>query len=140
MTFAADIIPAARAHDGVGAVIVDVASAQACAMADACSYRIRSDYSGYDLEVQAVLALRDLRELSDVLHGACGEHERSVMRLTFRQVDIIVQCVDAYIADRDVESYQDPAERERLRLLGELSRHLHPVIVQAAMPGPALAA
>ena len=70
-------------------------------------------------EVDAVLALRALMTLDDMLGAAAGE--QAIVTLTREQALMLCEIAGSYVTERDVESYQSPEERDRIVRLRSLA-------------------
>jgi hypothetical protein len=107
--------------DGRGVVCdMVVGGRDLVALTDALAWR-RDELSRVEMdEADAVLTLRRLMVLDDML-GVAGSTEQDVpLTVNREQVHMLCEIAGAYVAARDVEGYQAPEERdriERLRLL-----------------------
>ena len=90
------------------------------ALADALSFQVQRRFQADDLEAEKVLQLRAAGALADRLDEFRGVDGRAQVRLNADQVRVIIEAVMGYRAERDVDSYQSPEERERLALMGTL--------------------
>ena len=72
-------------------------------------------------DVDAVLALRSWMGLDDLLVSTAVFGDEAPMTLTRPQAVMLCELATAYIAERDVESYQPLEERDRIALLRALS-------------------
>ena len=70
-------------------------------------------------DVDAVLALRALMTLEDLLGAAAGD--LAVLALTRAQALMLCEIAGSYVTERDVESYQSPEERDRIARLRALA-------------------
>jgi hypothetical protein len=70
-------------------------------------------------EVEAVLALRALMTLEDLLGAAAGD--LAILSLTRDQALTLCEVAGSYVTERDVESYQSPEERDRIARLRALA-------------------
>ena len=90
------------------------------ALADALSFHVQRRFQVDDLEAEKVLQLRAAGALADRFDQFRGVEGRAQVRLTADQVRMIIEAVMGYRAERDIDSYQSPEERERLALMGRL--------------------
>jgi len=87
------------------------------ALRDALAWR-RDGLSRVDhVEADAVLALRAWMTLDDMLASTDVFGDEAPMTLTREQAIMLCELTTAYVAERDVESYQPLEERERIALL-----------------------
>jgi hypothetical protein len=70
-------------------------------------------------DADAVLALRALMTLDDLLGAAAGEE--AILTLTRPQALMLCEIAGSYVTGRDVESYQSPEERDRIARLRALA-------------------
>lgn len=72
-------------------------------------------------DVDAVLALRALIGLDDLLTAPRPDEDR--VRLTVEREHVVLLCAvaGAYVSERDVEGYQSPEERDRIERLRALA-------------------
>ena len=90
------------------------------ALADALSFHVQRRFQVDVLEADKTLQLRQAGALADRLDEFRGIEGRAEVRLNADEVRLIIEAVMAYRAERDVDSYQSPEERERLALMGTL--------------------
>ena len=82
----------------------------------------RDDIARTGLEdAAAVLELRELMTLDDLLAAAPGQGDEIHLTLARDQVVRLCEVAGGYVTDRDVESYQAPEERERIARLRTLN-------------------
>lgn len=91
------------------------------ALADALSWHISRRFQADELDAEAVLELRQAGMLADRLDEHRGIEGMSPVRLNADQVRLLIEAAWAYIAERDIETYQPPEERDRLALLAALT-------------------
>jgi hypothetical protein len=107
--------------DGHGVVCDTVVGGQdIVALSDALAWR-RDELSRVELDVDAVLTLRGLMVLDDMLVAANAFEQAAPLTVNREQVHVLCEIAGAYVAARDVAGYQAPEERdriERLRVLG----------------------
>ncbi|HEY0343472.1 MAG TPA: hypothetical protein VGC59_02430 [Solirubrobacteraceae bacterium] len=108
--------------DGHGVVCDTVVGGQDLgALSDALAWR-RDELSRVELDdVDAVLTLRGLMVLDDMLVAANAFEQAAPLTVNREQVHKLCEIAGAYVAARDVDGYQAPEERdriERLRTLG----------------------
>jgi hypothetical protein len=107
--------------DGHGVVCDTVVGGrELAALSDALAWR-RDELSRVELDdADAVLTLRGLMVLDDMLVVANAFEHDAPLTVNRAQVHVLCEIAGAYVAARDVEGYQTPEERdriERLRLL-----------------------
>lgn len=82
----------------------------------------RDEISRTGLEdATAVLELRALMTLDDLLAAEAELGPEAWLSLTREQALILCEVAGAYVTDRDVDSYQAPEERERIATLRALA-------------------
>jgi hypothetical protein len=79
----------------------------------------RDELARSEMDVDAVLALRALMTLDDLLGAALGE--QAVLTLSREQALTLTEIAGTYVTARDVESYQSPEERDRIARLRSLA-------------------
>ena len=103
------------------------------ALADGLSWHISRRFQADELDADEVLSLRAAGVLADRLDEHRGVEGKAPVRLNADQVRLLIEAAWGYIAERDVDTYQPPEERERIAelvgltdplfdLLGELDR------------------
>jgi hypothetical protein len=109
-------------HDGHSVVcdtVVDRADVDA--LSDALAWR-RDERSRVELDdADAVLKLRELMTLDDMLDAARAYEDSAPLTLDRGQTHALCEIAGAYAAERDVEGYQAPEERDRIERLRALS-------------------
>jgi hypothetical protein len=90
------------------------------AMADAISWQLSRRFQAGALEADAVLELRAAGALADRLDEHRGMDGMAPVRLSAKQVRLLIEAAVAYITERDVEGYQPPEERARIAELNVL--------------------
>jgi hypothetical protein len=91
------------------------------ALGDALAWR-RGQIGREGLEdAGAVLELRALMSLDDLLSGLREHGPDAVLTVKRDQAQLLCQIAGAYATERDVESYQAPEERERIARLRGLN-------------------
>jgi hypothetical protein len=89
------------------------------ALSDALAWR-RDELSRIELDdAEAVLTLRGLMVVDDMLAVAAMYEGDAPLTVTRDQVHMLCEIAGAYVAERDIEGYQAPEERDRIdRLRG----------------------
>jgi hypothetical protein len=89
------------------------------ALSDALAWR-RDELSRVELDdAEAVLTLRGLMVVDDMLAVAAMYEGDAPLTVTRDQVHMLCEIAGAYVAERDIEGYQAPEERDRIdRLRG----------------------
>ncbi len=101
--------------------LVDVDARHVTPLADALSAAV-SRFSAIELTTTGdVLRLARVRDLHDRFAEAARAHAGVRARLSFALAQALTEAVSAYVAERDIESYQSPEERERIATLRELT-------------------
>jgi hypothetical protein len=91
------------------------------ALGDALAWR-REEIGRRGLEeAGAVLELRALMTLDDLLGVSREFGPEATLAFTRDQARLLCQVGSAYVTERDTESYQPPEERDRIALLRELA-------------------
>lgn len=94
------------------------------ALADALAWR-RDTLSRVDFEqADAVLALRALMVLDDMLGATVQYDERAPLTLNRDQVHALCEIAGSYVSERDLDGYQAPEERDRIERLRALAGRL----------------
>jgi hypothetical protein len=82
----------------------------------------RDELSRVELhDVEAVIALRALMTLDDLLTAPRPDEERTLLTVTREQVHSLCEIAGAYVSERDVDGYQAPEERDRIERLRALA-------------------
>ncbi len=82
----------------------------------------RDELSRVELhDVDAVLALRALMLVDDLLSAPRPDEDRAVLTVDRARVQLLCEIVGAYVTERDVDGYQPPEERERIERLRALA-------------------
>lgn len=108
--------------DGHGVVCDTVVGrADIDALGDALAWR-RDQRSRVELDdADAVLMLRELMLLDDMLDATRVYDDSAPLTLDRGQAHTLCEIATAYAAERDVEGYQAPEERDRIERLRALS-------------------
>jgi hypothetical protein len=108
--------------DGHGVVCDTVVGGQdLIALSDALAWR-RDEVSRVELDdAHAVLTLRGLMVVDDMLVAASGFEHAAPLTVNREQVHMLCEIAGAYVAARDVEGYQAPEERDRIERLRVLA-------------------
>lgn len=112
-----------RIAPGERSVVCDavVDSEDNAALGDALAWR-REQIGRQGLEdAGAVLELRALMTLDDLLSVKRESGPDAVLTLRREQAQLLCQIAGAYVTDRDVDSYQAPEERDRIARLRTLN-------------------
>jgi hypothetical protein len=120
--------------DGPAPVVVaDLPAPAANALADAVARR-RDARSVGELDAAGALRLRALSDLADRVRPA-PETQMHVLRLDADDLAIVCDAAESYIAERDVDGYQPPPERERLAALREVRDSLRDAQARLMLAG-----
>jgi hypothetical protein len=109
-------------HDG-DSVVCDtiVGRRDIDALGDALAWR-RGELSRVELDdVEAVLTLRGLMVLDDMLAATSGYEDDAPLTVNRGQAHMLCEIAGAYVAERDVDGYQTPEERDRIQRLRGLA-------------------
>jgi hypothetical protein len=117
----------------VPVVVADVPAAAAEALADAVARR-RDGLALGELEAAQALEVRSLSDLADRLRPAPGA-EMHVLRLGAADTAVVCDAAERYVAERDIECYQPPAERARLAALRDVRDSLRDVQARLMLAG-----
>lgn len=109
--------------------VFDLVAAQATAVLDALVHYRRVRFAGQALDADMVCRLRALDGLSEQAHRRGDLAIPAVFRVGAADASRLSEAAALYVADRDVESYQSPEERDRIALLARLSEPLRQVAV-----------
>jgi hypothetical protein len=91
------------------------------ALSDALAWR-RDERSRGELDdADAVLTLRELMLLDDMLDATRAYEDNAPLTLGRGQAHTLCEIAGAYVAERDVEGYQAPEERDRIQRLRALA-------------------
>lgn len=110
-------------EDGRAVAVFSAGMERRAALADALSWHVNREFQAGALEADKVLELRAAGALADRLDEFRGGEGMAPVRLTAEHVRMLLAAVCAYLSERDTESYQPPAERERI---GELTVLIDP--------------
>jgi hypothetical protein len=91
------------------------------ALSDALAWR-RDELARVELDdADAVLTLRGLMVVDDMLAVAGMYEGDAPLTITRPQVHMLCEVAGAYVAERDIEGYQAPEERDRIERLRGLA-------------------
>lgn len=131
-TYSVQLAPLVAGGDPVATVASLVSSADARALAHALAWQRSRQFLAPAAETaDEVLALRELVTLIDAVEGV-AEAGGGPLHLTQGQVVLLVEAAALHTAERDVEEYTAPAERERLVRLRTLSDRLMGIAAELA--------
>jgi hypothetical protein len=108
------------AEDGRAVAVFTAEAPRRAALADALSWHLTRRFQSGELEADTVLELRAAGALADRLDEFRGSEGRAPVRVNADQVRVLIEAVVAFVAERDVEGYQPPEERERIAELSGL--------------------
>ncbi len=109
--------------------VFDLTASQATAVEDALCYYRRVRFAGRALDADAVQTMRAMDAVSEQAHRRGDATIPAVLRVGSADAGTLSEAVGLYVAERDVESYQAPEERERISILIELSGPLRQVAI-----------
>jgi hypothetical protein len=118
------------AEDGRAVAVFTAGGARRDALADALSWHVTRRFQAESLEAEDVMELRAAGALADKIDEFRGHEERAPVRLNADQARALIEAAYDYIAERDIDSYQPPEERERIAALQELIDPLFELIAQ----------
>jgi hypothetical protein len=104
--------------------VFDLGERQIAAVAVAVDALRRERYAHPGLEVDDVLALADLRALSDQVELLEVAATAGTLRVAIAQVRLLAEATGAYLMRGEEETYQPPELRDRLVLLSPLAHEL----------------
>jgi hypothetical protein len=91
------------------------------ALSDALAWR-RDRLSRVEFDdAETVLTLRGLMVLDDMLGATRAYEDNAPVTVNRKQVHALCEIAGAYVAERDIEGYQAPEERERIECLRGLA-------------------
>lgn len=108
-----------RVDPGEGSVVCDTVAIreQLDPLRDAIAWRRREHSTDIFESAESVLELRDLIALDDLLMQSTAIESETVVTVDREQALSLCEIAGAYVAERDVESFQAPEERERIARL-----------------------
>jgi hypothetical protein len=118
------------AEDGRAVAVFMAATDVRDALADSLSWHVQRRFQMDSLEAEKVLELRAAGALADRLDEFRGIEGSAPVRVTADHVRVMIEGAMSYRAERDVDSYQSPEERERLAVLGRLIDPLFDLLAQ----------
>ena len=112
-----------RVAPGGRTVVCDtIASRDALdALREAIAWRRNEHSLGTLQDTDSVLALHDLIALDDLLFETTAVESEALVTVDREQALSLCEIAGSYVAERDVDSYQAPEERERIARLRTLS-------------------
>jgi hypothetical protein len=117
-------------EDGRAVAVFSASAERRAALADALSWLVTRRFQTEELDAAHVLALRAAGALADRLDEFRGVEGLAPVRVTADQVRLLIEASWAYIADRDVESYQPPEERTRIDELTGMGDRLFDLVAE----------
>lgn len=118
------------ADDGRAVGVFSASAERRSALADALSWHVTSRFQAEELEADAVLELRAAGALADRIDEFRGVEGLAPVRLRAEQVRLVIEAVCAYLAERDLDSYQPPEHRARLAALAGLVDPLFDLVTE----------
>jgi hypothetical protein len=91
------------------------------ALSDALAWRRDERSRGGLDDADAVLTLRELMTLDDMLAATRAYEDNAPVTLNRGQAHTLCEIAGAYVAERDIEGYQAPEERDRIERLRALA-------------------
>ena len=120
--------------------VLELTEPEAAALASALTFYLRRRFGAEELELSGeALSLRSLAGVSDRLGSLVSSELGGQLTLAERELRGLREALCLYIAERDIDSYQSPEERDRLTELRALSEPLGDFLAQpplAPVPGP----
>jgi hypothetical protein len=117
-------------EDGRAVAVFSASAERRAALADALSWLLTRRFQTEELDAERVLALRAAGALADRLDEFRGVEGLAPVRLTAEQLRLLIEASWAYVADRDVESYQSPEERARIEELSGMGDELFDLLAE----------
>jgi hypothetical protein len=112
------MVPGPAGPAGATAMVVaDVPAPTAAALADAVAHH-RNGMALGEIDSDQAIRVRRAGDLVDRLRPA-PDTTMAVLRLDSDDLGVVCDALERYLAERDVDSYQPPEERERLGALRE---------------------
>ena len=127
-------------EDGRAVAVFTAGTEQRAALADVLSWYVTRSFQVQALETDRVLELRAAGALADRLDQFRGVEGRAPVRLNADQARLLIEAAYSYRAERDIDSYQPPEERERLAQLAELVDPLFDLVADLDRADEVLAA
>jgi hypothetical protein len=119
------------AEDGRAVAVFTAGGVLRDALADALSWHVTRRFQATSLEApQDVVELRAAGALADKLDEFRGHEERAPVRLAAIEARALLEAGYDYIAERDVDGYQPPEERDRIGQLQAVIDPLFDLIAQ----------
>jgi hypothetical protein len=118
------------AEDGRAVAVFTAGGVLRDALADALSWHVTRRFQTGSLEVDDVIELRQAGALADKLDEFRGHDERAPIRVNADQARALIEAAYDYIAERDVDGYQPPEERDRIAQLQAMIDPLFDLVAQ----------
>jgi hypothetical protein len=119
-----EITVESRAGAAIPVAVFDLSRAQTQAVAEALAFYHRRRFAPAELDVDSALAMYAVSAVSDQLAPLAAADGHSTLRLDETGVGILAEAVSLYLAERDVDDYLPPEERDRLDFLRPLREPL----------------
>ena len=117
-------------ENGRAVAVFSAGAERRAALADALSWHVQRRFQAESLEADAVLELRAAGALADRIDVSRDLEGAAPVRVNADQVRMLIEAVWAYIAERDVETYQPPEERARIAELAGLADPLFDLVAE----------
>jgi hypothetical protein len=112
-----EIVVDSRAPAQVLIAVFDLSDAQTAAVHDALTFYQRHRFAPGELDAEGALAMYGVAAVHDQLADLAAAGGHATVRLDAVGLAVAAEAVALYLAERDVESYQSPEERQRIDLL-----------------------
>jgi hypothetical protein len=99
----------------VPVVVADVPAPTAAALADAVAHH-RNGLAIGEIDSERTILVRRAGDLTDRLRPS-PDAAMAVLRLDAADLAVVCDAAERYVAERDVDSYQPPEERDRITAL-----------------------
>jgi hypothetical protein len=120
--------------------VFDLSREQTQAVADALAFYHRRRFAAGELDADDAVAMYAVAAVSDQLAPLAAADGHSTPRLDVTGLGILAEAVNLYLAERDIDEYLPPEERDRLDLLRPLREPLLELVVQLREAAAQLAA
>lgn len=123
-----------RVASGARSVVCDTIASreQLDALSEAIAWRRHGHSIGSLEDAESVLVLRELIALDDLLFETTAIESEALVTIDREQALSLCEIAGAYIAERDVETFQASEERERIARLRALSGPLMDICCELA--------
>ena len=115
-------------ENGRAVAVFSAEAERRAALADALSWHVTRRFQADSLETETVLELRAAGALADRIDEHREVEGLAPIRVNADQARLLIEALWAYIAERDVETYQPPEERSRIAELAAMADPLFDLV------------